>query len=116
MGEQIGWHFGPKWVWLRTLTISHKAWSLVKLRKLTAEEIEKYKHEERLDGGVEIAQFLGIAEKTWIRRYRKDMHESGILFVRSAFKTRPPKAKIQAKYFTYKRLVFSWLMKRGGVL
>ena len=100
----------------RTLSISHKAWSFVKLRKLTPEEIARYKHDERLDGSVEIAKFLGIARETWIRKYRKDMHESGILFVRSSFKSRPPKAKIQSKYFTYKRLVFGWLMKRGGVL
>jgi hypothetical protein len=86
------------------------------LRKLTAEDVERYKHEERLDGADEIAKFLGIAENTWDQKYRKEMYEAGILFMRSAFKSRPPKAKIQSKWFTYKRLIFSWLIKRGGVL
>ena len=109
-----------KWDAIRTPTISHKAWSVVKVvgppKKLTPEEIERYKHEERLDGNYEIAKFLGISENTFSNKYRKQMHEAGILFVRSAWKSRAPAARIQSKYFTYKRLVISWLMKRGGVL
>lgn len=116
MGEQIGWRSKSGWIWGWTLSISHKAWRVVKLRVLTQEEVEKYRHEERLDGGRDIAHFLGIARETWDRRYKQDMHNSGILFERSAFKTRPPASLVHSKWFTYKRLVISWLMKRGGVL
>ena len=85
------------------------------MRQLTPEEVKKYKHEERLDGNFEIANYLGISEFTFKNKYRKQMHEAGILFVRSAFRARSPSAGIQSKYFTYKRLVIGWLMKRGGL-
>lgn len=84
-------------------------------RLLSPEDIEKYKHEERLDGATEIAHYLGISESQYYVRLQKDMLESGILFRRTGYGS-SGRRKVRTKYFTYKRLIFSWLIKRGGVL
>lgn len=84
------------------------------LRKLSPEDVKKYKHEERLDYPSEIANYLGISEDWYRKRYQPELLAAGILFRRSGY-GRGGMRKIRAKYFTYKRLVIGWLIKRGGL-
>ncbi len=80
--------------------------------KKLAKELDDFRqfvHDSRLDGAAEISRFLGIGQTTFYTRVKKEMLKSGVLFRR---KHPGGSAKITTDYFTYKELVFAWLIKR----
>jgi hypothetical protein len=80
--------------------------------KKLAKELDEYRHfvhDSRLDGAAEISRFLGIGQATFYKRIKKEMLESGVLFRR---KHPGGHAKISTDYFTFKELIFAWLIRR----